>query len=396
MNARMKGLIVGGGIGGLATAIALRQVGVDARVFERDAETSDAGAGLSLWPNGLRALDSIGVGSAVRARGVRDLDSALRTWQGRVLVAANGAALQDLLGDVSLVVRRGDLMDLLRSQLPAETLVQGAQLTDIHNQETGVTARFANGTTAEGDFLVGADGIHSAVRAHLVGVAPPDYAGYTAWRGVTLFDHRRLLPGVSIGRGCQFGQAPMADGRVYWFATQNGPPRRPRPAEGWKETLHSLFANWHAPIPQLIAATEPSAILHNDIYDRRPLASWGTGRVTLVGDAAHPMTPNLGQGANQALEDAEAFARAIAAEASGASSPRARGSAVARARHQYQVARLARANAVVVQSRRVGRVMQLANPAACWLRDRLLSTSYANRAQMSQLRRLVAAAPLPK
>jgi len=157
-----------------------------------------------------------------------------------------------------------------------------------------------------------------------------------------------------------------------------------------------LFADWHAPIPQLIAATEPSAILHNDIYDRRPLASWGTGRVTLVGDAAHPMTPNLGQGANQALEDAEAFARAIAAEASGASSQRARGSAVARARHQYQVARLARANAVVVQSRRVGRVMQLANPAACWLRDRLLSTRYANRAQLSQLRRLVAAAPLPK
>lgn len=390
MNARMTGLVVGGGIGGLATAIALRQAGVEVRVFERDAEARDAGAGLSLWPNGLRALDSIGVGDAVRARGVRDLDSALRSWRGRVLVAANGAALQGLLGDVSLVIRRGDLLELLRSQLPGEALVHGAELTDIQDDADGVIARFTNGATAQGDFLVGADGIHSAVRAHLVGATPPEYAGYTAWRGVTTFDHRRLRPGVSIGRGSQFGQAPMADGRVYWFATQNGPPRRAQPSSGWKPILQSLFADWHAPIPQLVEATESSAILHNDIYDRPALASWGAGRVTLLGDAAHPMTPNLGQGANQALEDAQAFARAIAAESDEASSGAASASAVARARQHYQAARLARANAVVVQSRRVGRVMQLANPAACWIRDRLLSTRSAGRAQLSQLRRLVA------
>lgn len=388
MSSRMNGLIIGGGIGGLAAAIALRRVGVQARVFERAASVEEVGAGLSLWPNGLRALDAMGLGNAVRARGVRDMESALRTWTGRVLVAANATELQALLGDVSLVIHRGELLGLLRRQLPADALVCGAALVDVSENERGINATFADGSTAQADFLIGADGINSVVRARLFGEAPPDYAGYTAWRGVARFDHARLLPGVSLGRGSQFGQVPLADGRVYWFATQNSPPRRARPEGGWKKALTELFGGWHAPIPQLLAATDELAILHNDIVDRPVRTSWGAGRVMLLGDAAHPMTPNLGQGANQALEDAQAMARAVAGETSETASE----SAIARIRGQYERERLAAANAVVVQSRRVGRVMQLTNPAACWLRDRLLRTRFAHRAQMSQLQRLVAAA----
>jgi 2-polyprenyl-6-methoxyphenol hydroxylase-like FAD-dependent oxidoreductase len=389
----MNGLIIGGGIGGLATAIALRRIGVETRVFERRAGFDEVGAGLSLWPNGVRALEAMGLGSAVRARGIREMESALRTWDGRLLVAANAAQLETLLGDVSLVIHRGELLRMLRSQVPDDSLVVGASLAEITEDEGGVTARFTDGSTAHGDFLVGADGIHSVVRAHLFGKSPPNYAGYTAWRGVVTMDHRRLLPGVSIGRGSQFGQAPMAEGSVYWFATQNGPAGRARPERGWKSALLELFGGWHDPIPQLLEATHESEILHNDIVDRRGLPRWGAGRVVLLGDAAHPMTPNLGQGANQALEDADAVARAMASHTRTQDQlPReGRDTAIARALSHYQTERMARANAVVVQSRRVGTVMQLAHPVACWLRDVLLRTRFAHRAQMRQLRRLVAA-----
>jgi 2-polyprenyl-6-methoxyphenol hydroxylase-like FAD-dependent oxidoreductase len=378
---QLKALIIGGGIGGLAAAIALRRCGASVRVFERAPEVREVGAGLSLWPNGLRALDALGVGAAVRSRSIRDLSSALRRWDGRVIVAAGGAELERRLGDVALVIHRSELLALLRRELPNDAVVTGASCVGFSAEGRGVSARFANGMTASGDVLIGADGIGSVVRARLFGAHPPSYAGYTAWRGVVSFEHTRLLPGIAIGRGSQFGQVPMADGQVYWFATQNGPPAREPPSAGWKAHLLETFAGWHAPIPELLAATPEAAILHNDIIDRPPLARWGHGRITLLGDAAHPMTPNLGQGANQALEDAEALARVLG----GHLDP-------TRALRQYEDLRRERANAVVIGSRRVGRVMQLEQPLACWLRDQLLGTRAATRLQLEQLERLASAA----
>jgi 2-polyprenyl-6-methoxyphenol hydroxylase-like FAD-dependent oxidoreductase len=308
------------------------------------------------------------------------VNSGLRRWDGRVLVAANGEALERRLGDVSVVVQRAELTQMLRRELPDDAVVSPAACMGFSEDAAGVTARFADGTRASGELLVGADGIGSVVRARLFGAPPPSYAGYTAWRGVVSFEHARLMPGVSIGHGCQFGQAPMADGAVYWFATENGPPQRQAPGGGWKEHLLELFERWHAPIGALLAATPESAILHNDILDRPPLALWSKGRVTLLGDAAHPMTPNLGQGANQALEDACALARALT-----------RHTSLSPALHEYESARRERANAVTLGSRRVGQVMQLEHPAACWLRDALLGTRVATQLQLRQLTRLVSA-----
>jgi 2-polyprenyl-6-methoxyphenol hydroxylase-like FAD-dependent oxidoreductase len=368
-------LIVGGGIGGLAAAIALRQIGLDARVFERAPELGEVGAGLSIWPNGLRALGALGLAAEVRRRSLPDLESALRDRRGRVLVAASGAELEALLGDVSLVIHRAELLALLRRALPDEAIVTGSECLGFAESGRSIVARMADGSGPRGDLLVGADGLHSVVRAGLFGRERPRYAGYTAWRAVVRFDHRELTPGVSIGQGRQFGQVPMADGKVYWFATANGPPDQVRPDGGWRPHLEALFADWHAPIPALVGNTPEASILHNDIVDRDPIAVWGSGRVTLLGDAAHPMTPNLGQGANQALEDAVALAAALSATPDTAAALRA-----------YEAARLPRANAVVVGSRRAGRVIQLANPLACWLRDALLRTRTATRMQQRQLR----------
>lgn len=377
-STQRSALIIGGGIGGLATAIALRGDGFEVTVFERATELTEVGAGLSLWPNGIAALDRLGLGEAIRLRSVPELDAGLRNWQGRVIVGANGAALQELLGDVSLIIHRAELLALLRAALPASCLRTSATCTGFREQGPRVLAIFADGTEAEGDILIGADGINSAVRAALLGAEPPVYSGYTAWRGVTTFAHDRLTPGIAIGRGCQFGQAPMAGGRVYWFATENAPAGRITAPGGEQAALLARLADWHAPIPDLIRATDPTAILHNDIFDRDPTDRWGSGRVTLLGDAAHAMTPNLGQGANQALQDAVALADAVRDVAA---------AELEAALRTYERARAPVANAVMSASRQVGRVMQFESPLACRLRDALLGTGIARRMQFKQLKR---------
>lgn len=367
MAQKLNALIIGGGIGGLATAVALRRRGASVRVFERAPEVREVGAGLSLWPNGLRALDALGVGAAVRSRSIRDLSSALRRWDGRVIVAAGGAELERRLGDVALVLQRSELLALLRRELPDEALVTGASCVGFSAEGRGVSARFANGMTASGDVLIGADGVGSVVRARLFGASPPSYAGYTAWRGVVTFEHARVVPGISVGCGSQFGQVPMADGRVYWFATRNGPAGRVAPSAGWRPHLLETFAGWHAPVAELIGATPDESILHNDIIDRPPLGRWGHGRITLLGDAAHPMTPNLAQGAGQAIEDAVSLATVLA----GADDP-------VEGLRTYEDRRRKRANGMVKVSRTVGNMSLLSSPLTTKVRDQLiLRTIYA-------------------
>jgi 2-polyprenyl-6-methoxyphenol hydroxylase-like FAD-dependent oxidoreductase len=342
------------------------------------------GAGLSLWPNGMSALDRIGLGAQVRRRSVRDVDSALRSPSGELLVAADSSALERLLGDVSLVIHRAELLALLQAALPSDSVLTAAACTGFEESKGGVIARFADGSRVRARFVIGADGMHSTVRSALFGERAPRYAGYTAFRGLVRFDHRKLRAGISVGRGCQFGQAPMADGQVYWFATENAQRGHVAAGKTRREKLLERFADWHDPIPELIAATDEHAILHHDVFDREPLPTWGRGLVSLLGDAAHPMTPNLGQGANQALEDAVALADALRHGAAGE---------LEGALRSYEEARRERANQVVLASRRVGRAMQLQSSWACAVRDALLKTRKARARPLDQIRRGAAAQP---
>jgi 2-polyprenyl-6-methoxyphenol hydroxylase-like FAD-dependent oxidoreductase len=249
------------------------------------------------------------------------------------------------------------LQAVLRDALGPDALHLGAACTGFTQDDSGVTAQFADGRTARGDLLIGADGLHSVVRAQLHGGQPPTYVGYTAWRAVIPFDHARLTPGESSGYGPRFGQVPISGGRVYWFATQNTPAGQRSP-DGEQAALRRIFANWHAPIPDLIRATPEALILRNDIYDRPPLRAWGQGRVTLLGDAAHPMTPNLGQGGCQALEDAVVLAACLCAAP-----------AVPAALRAYEARRIPRTSAIVRQSRQAGQIGQWANPLAVRVRE---------------------------
>jgi len=273
-------------------------------------------------------------------------------------------------------VHRADLQQALLEALGAGVVRLGADCTSVDEESASVTARFIDGRSISGDFLIGADGLHSVVRARLFGEAPPRYAGYVAWRAVVAFDHRQLTPGESWGAGERFGHLPMSNGRVYWYAARTA-IEGARTGVGERDELRHTFQRWHAPIPQLIQATTEHAILRNDIYDRPPLKSWGRGLVSLLGDAAHPMTPNLGQGACQAIEDAVVLGRAIATH-----------STVAAALRSYEAQRIDRANLIVTQSRQVGWVGQWRHPMAVALRNALVRFG-GSRLQARQLAPIV-------
>lgn len=352
----MRIIIVGAGIGGLCAAIALRQAGHEVAIYEKTPEMREVGAGLSLWANALTALDRLGLGAAVAATGSPALSGAARDDRGRILTPIQAEA-----AGPAVVLHRGELQMLLLGAVAEPAVRTGATCTGFEEGPEDVRVWFSNGEVATGDLLVGADGLHSVIRAQLHGSQPPAYAGYTAWRGVTAFDLAPGEGGESWGRGQRFGIVPMSCGRVYWFAVANAPEGEEDPLPGRKARLLRRFRNWHAPIADVIAATEESAILRNDIYDRPPLKHWSSARVTLLGDAAHPTTPNLGQGACQAIEDAVVLGQCLG-----------QGSGAAAALRQYDSARIPRTTRIVMTSRRFGQVAQMENPLLCRLRNALL------------------------
>ena len=368
-----RAMIVGGGIGGLAAAVALGRAGVEVAVFERAPEIQEVGAGISLWANATRALKEIGVYDEIRSSGAAEIGGELRSWRGGLITEIPAAALKASFGEANLAVHRADLQKSLLAALPPGTVRLGAWFTDFEQNGDGVVARFADGSEERGDLLVGADGLHSSVRTQLFGRQAPRYAGYTAWRGITETGEGSLPEGVGLnlwGRGTEFGLAGIGRGRFYWFATRNAPEGEEEAAAGRKREVLDLLSGWYEPARAAVEATAEPEILRNDIYDRDPLPRWGVGRVTLLGDAAHPMTPNLGQGACQAIEDAVVLARCLDDE-------------VPRSLRLYEERRVRRTAVVVKRSRLAGRISQLENPLLCRLRDAVAKRTSA-RAQLRQ------------
>ncbi len=351
-----KALIIGAGIGGLAAGIALRQVGWDVEIFERSEELKDVGAGISLWANALHALAKLGLGNSLKSASCQYAIGGLRTSDGKTLVTVSMTELEQQVGVPIVMVHRADLLSMLHETLGNNRVQLGHRCIGIQQDQTGVTAQFDNRNTASADILIGADGLNSVVRAALHGDRPPRYAGCTAWRAVVPFDVSAVQATESWGRGSVFGQVPMSEDRVYWYATKNCPPGQCQSEH--KPELRQLFRGWHAPIEELIEATPESAILRNDIFDRPPLKTWGRGRVTLLGDAAHPMTPYLGQGGCQALEDAVVLGQCLTTHPDIESALRA-----------YESLRIPRVNALVQRSRVIGQIAQLKNPFAVRLRN---------------------------
>jgi 2-polyprenyl-6-methoxyphenol hydroxylase-like FAD-dependent oxidoreductase len=360
----MKAIVAGAGPGGLTAAIALRAAGWDVAVFERAEQLEPVGAGLALYHNAVRALGTLGLADALAGAGVPIDRAELRTWRGEILTEGDLGRLTQQMGVPAICLHRADLQRVLLDAFGGEGVRCDFAATGFDQTSEGITVRFANGHEETGDLLVGADGLHSAIRTQLLGDQSPRYAGYTSWRGIAATEPAGLPPRCgfeSWGRGARVGMFRVAGGRVYWFAVANGLEGEHDAPDGRKGDVLGRFRGWHAPVEAVIEATPEAAILRHDIYDRDPVARWGEGRATLLGDAAHPMTPNLAQGAGQAIEDGVALAQCLRD-----------GADVPAALRRYEQQRQARTASLVIQSRRMGQVAQLANPLACVLRDQLV------------------------
>lgn len=358
-----RAVVIGAGIGGLAAAIALKQTGWDVAVYERAPELCEVGAGISLWTNAVKVLRKLGVGEAIESVAATIRQSEVRSWRGHLLLATDLTNLNHKLGAPSIGIHRADLQAKLADALGHEHIHTGMTCVSYTQDEKGANALFAEGDEIRGQILVGADGIKSLVRNQLLGPEPPRYAGYTAWRGVGLIGHPAVPLGLTVlamGRGSQAGLLPIGGGRTYWFATANVPAGQTAGPGGHKADLMARFKDWYPAIPAAIEATDASAILRNDIADRPPVRKWSDGRVTLLGDAAHPTTPNLGQGACQAIESAWVLARSLANAESAPAGLLA-----------YEQARFDRTAEITNQSWRLGKVFAYENPVKCWLRNRL-------------------------
>lgn len=350
-------IIVGAGIGGLAAALALKRVGIETRIFEQAEILQEVGAGLTLWANAVKALHKLGLEEITRSS-YNLADGDIYSWQGERLSSIPAAKIKRRFGETNLAVHRADLQAKLQAALEPDTIELGNPCSAFAQDPEGVTVTLANGKQIRGAALIGADGIHSVVRTQMFGEERPRYAGYTAWRGVTTPPTIEMRVGEYWGRGVRFGLVPLTQGRFYWFATSNTHEGEQDGPAGRKEEVLSLFTRWYPSIPAIIEATPENAILRNDIYDRLPLPHWTQGRVTLLGDAAHPMTPNLGQGACQALEDALVLAQCLEQTTN-----------VCVALQLYQARRIPRTTQIVKQSWNMGRVAQWKNPLLCKLRD---------------------------
>ncbi len=370
----MKITIIGAGIAGLTTAIALRKYrpDIELEIFEGSPELRPVGAGLVLAANAVMAFDSLGIKDTVLAVGNVLEHFEILDATGRVITHNDNLAInRDLQTISNFSVHRADLQQVLLAQLPGVPVQLDKKASDFWQEADGVRIRFADGTETRTDYVVATDGIHSAFRHQLLPQSKTRYAGYTCWRGVTEAEVQDLsgfknLTGLGLtgasetwGPGKRFGIVPLRDGRVYWFACLNAAKQRDERMAAFSKTeLLATFGDLHAPIADIIKATQPTKILWNDIIDFAPVQQFAFGRVLLLGDAAHATTPNMGQGACQAIEGAAILGKTLAEQGD-----------IATAFQAFEQKRLKRTTMVVNRSWQLGKLAQLENPLLAGLRN---------------------------
>ena len=259
-------LIVGAGIAGLATAVALQRIGYPVAVLEEKADTS-AGAGISIWPNALAALDALGLGDAVRGSGGRVTAGALRWRDGAWLRRPSADRMVRALGEPLVVTRRADLTGILADALTPGTVRRGVAARGIESAPGGMRVTLSDGAVHEATAVIGADGVGSMVARHLNGPLRHRYAGYTAWRGISRHRLDPELAGQTLGAGTEVGHVPLGSDHTYWFATERTAEGGATPG-GELEYLRGKYRDWAEPIPSLLAATAAADVLRNDLYDR--------------------------------------------------------------------------------------------------------------------------------
>ena len=311
----MTVLIVGGGIGGLAAAVALRRAGIKARVFERAREIREVGAGVTIWSNAIMAFQSLGLGKQVRSLGSEMFRINVLSAKGKLISSIDVEAIARACGAPSLALHRADLQRILLEALDTDQVHTAKECVGVTQDRNGVTLRFADGAEAAGEIAIGADGVRSAVRSSLFGSQKLRSARYYCYRGMAatprVTKHEvvsMLLPGIQLG---VFPE--VRPDEAYWFLCRNKPFDA-----AWADAeydhmafLRSVSGDLPAELGAMILGTHPERILVDEVLDRPPDKHWGQGWVSLIGDAAHPMAPTFGQGACMAIEDAVVLANSL-------------------------------------------------------------------------------------
>jgi 2-polyprenyl-6-methoxyphenol hydroxylase-like FAD-dependent oxidoreductase len=366
-----RALVIGGGIGGLTAARALSRAGLEVKVFERavSLDQIQVGGAIHVWHNGMRGLQRLGLGEQVAALGgpaafVKTAE--MRNWHGKLLTSWSPEQTQQKVGAPTVGVIRPALHRVLVAGVDEDVLELGRECVGFQQNGDGVLVTFADGGTERGDLLIGADGLRSAVRRTLRGDEQLRFARYASWQALSEFRDDATPDGlfwIVWGPGARFLFYRVDAQRLYWegiFATE---PGGSDPAGKRKEAVAAKFDGWTHPIGAIIAATDEAAISRADIYDRPPIKTWGTARVTLLGDAAHPMTNAAGQGANTTIEDAVVL---------GARLQRNDGDVLAGLR-AYEHERIGRTARIANLAWRLTSLSRWRNPAALVARDRIIS-----------------------
>lgn len=369
--------IIGGGVAGLSAAIGLSALGKEVRVFEQAPLLKGAGAGLGLAANAMQAFAYLGLREEVEQIGFYTDSYTILDQRGRTLIAPDTQKISSRYQQRNFSVHRADLHQLLLGRV-ADIVVLGKRLKQFEETGTAIELAFEDGERARCRYLIVADGVHSAARQQLLPNASPRYAGYTCWRATISNQSIGLLKGSETwGRNGRFGMTPLVGDRIYWYACINATPANPVYRGYTVSDLVSRFGDYHAPIPELLAATGDEDLLWNDIIDIKPLGHFAYGRILLIGDAAHATTPNMGQGACQALEDVVVLCDEVS-----------RRTNVEEASLRFEKRRLARTRYITETSWWIGKSAQLAHPWLIGFRNTLLRHMPAAWAQAS-LRKLL-------
>ncbi|MCB0538989.1 MAG: FAD-dependent monooxygenase [Bacteroidetes bacterium] len=347
---KRKIAIIGGGIAGLTFARCISD-DYETHIFEKKQEFGEVGAAISVFPNALCVMDEIGLLDSILNTSGKFENVYLKTDKGNILSKSTPKS------DYPVVcIHRANLHKILLTDINAHLHIDSGvkKLTNLNNGQVEII--FANGKSSVFDSVIGADGIHSIVRKHIINDGDPIFRGYNIWRGVVKTNFDIGYASETYGKGKRVGIVPIKDGVYGWWATYNEGFLKDDEPEGTKQKLKRLFGNWHYPIPELIENTEN--ILKNSLSDRIPHKGWTKGNITLIGDAAHPTTPNLGQGGCMAIEGAYLLAKCI--NKYGLSS---------KAYEIYEKYQFPRSKEIISESLKLGKMGQITNPILITLRN---------------------------
>ncbi|MCH9298458.1 FAD-dependent urate hydroxylase HpxO [Pantoea allii] len=343
----MKAIVIGGGMGGMTAALALEQAGFETEVYEAVKTIRPVGAAISVWPNGVKCLNALGLKEKVRALGGNMAFMAYQdAFSGDTLTRFSLSPLVQQVGEFPYPIARAELQAMLLDAYGRSRVNFGKRIVQVEQYASGVIATFDDNSQAQGDFLVAADGTHSVIRDYVLDEKlPRRYAGYVNWNGLVRIDES-IAPAdqwtTFVGDGKRVSLMPVSGNRFYFFFDVPLPAGLEQDRSTMRDDLRHYFSDWSEPVQKLISAIDVDTTNRVEIHDIEPFQRFVKGRVVLLGDAAHSTTPDIGQGGCAAMEDAIVLASALSAHSLG----------IEDALLRYQMRRVERVKDLVLKARK--------------------------------------------